>query len=32
MSRNTYYVRLLVLLAILASFAVFMGIDPWGPW
>jgi hypothetical protein len=32
MTRNAYYVRFLVLLAILAAFAVFTGVDPWGPW
>jgi hypothetical protein len=31
-SRNAYYVRFAVLVAILAAFAVFMGVDPWGPW
>jgi hypothetical protein len=32
MSRTTSYLRFVLLIAVLAMFAVFMGIDPWGPW
>jgi len=30
-SRYSHYVRFLVLLAILATAAVLVGADPWGP-
>lgn len=32
MSRYTFYVRFAVLVALLATVAVFAGNDPWGPW
>ena len=32
MSRSSVYVRLVVLLAILAVAAVVGGSEPWGPW
>jgi len=31
-SRYTFYVRFAVLVALLATVAVFAGNDPWGPW
>lgn len=32
MSRNTQYLRLVLLLAVLAAAAVVLGNEPWGPW
>jgi hypothetical protein len=32
MSRTTQYVRIALLLAILATAAVVLGSEPWGPW
>ena len=32
MSRNTFYVRFALLVAVLAAASVFLGTDPWGPW
>jgi len=32
MSRSSYYVRFVLVLAILATMAVVLGGDPWGPW
>jgi len=32
MSRYSYYVRFTLVLAILATAAVVLGGDPWGPW
>jgi hypothetical protein len=31
MSRNTLYVRLALLMLLLASVAMFLGSEPWGP-
>jgi hypothetical protein len=31
MSRKTLYVRLVMLLAVLASLALVLGGEPWGP-
>jgi hypothetical protein len=31
MSRNTLYLRLWLLLALLATVAMFLGSEPWGP-
>ena len=32
MSRYTFYVRFALLVAILATVAVLLGNEPWGPW
>jgi hypothetical protein len=32
MSRYSFYLRFTVLVAILATAAVLLGNDPWGPW
>jgi hypothetical protein len=32
LSRNTFYVRFALLVALLAAVSVFLGTDPWGPW
>jgi hypothetical protein len=31
MSRNTLYVRLVLIVAVLGTLAMFVGIEPWGP-
>jgi hypothetical protein len=31
-SRYTFYVRFALLVAVLATAAVLLGNDPWGPW
>jgi hypothetical protein len=31
MSRNTLYVRLFILVAVLGTLAMFVGVEPWGP-
>jgi hypothetical protein len=31
-SRYSYYLRFVALLVILATAAVLVGADPWGPW
>jgi len=31
-SRYSHYIRFVVLLAILATAAVALGNEPWGPW
>jgi hypothetical protein len=31
MSRNTLYVRLILVVAVLGTLAMFVGIEPWGP-
>jgi hypothetical protein len=31
-SRFSFYVRFVALLAILATAAVVLGSEPWGPW
>jgi hypothetical protein len=31
MSRQTLYVRLMLVLVVLASLAIVLGNDPWGP-
>jgi hypothetical protein len=32
LSRNTFYVRFALLVALLAAVSVFLCTDPWGPW
>ena len=32
MSRNTFYVRLALLIVVLALVASVLGSDPWGPY
>jgi hypothetical protein len=32
MSRYALYVRFVAILAVLATAAVLLGGDPWGPW
>jgi hypothetical protein len=32
MSRHSQYLRIALLLAILATAAVVLGSEPWGPW
>jgi hypothetical protein len=31
MSRTTLYARLVLLVLVLSTVAVFLGIEPWGP-
>jgi len=31
MSRNTLYVRLVLLMLVLGTLAMFLGSEPWGP-
>ena len=31
MSRSSYYIRFVLVLAILAAAAALLGADPWGP-
>jgi hypothetical protein len=31
-SRYTFYVRFALLVAVLATAAVLLGNEPWGPW
>jgi hypothetical protein len=31
MSRNTLYVRLVLVVLVLGTLAMFVGIEPWGP-
>jgi hypothetical protein len=31
MSRTTLYTRLVLLVLVLSTVAVFLGIEPWGP-
>jgi hypothetical protein len=31
MSRNTLYARLVLIVLVLGTLAMFLGIEPWGP-
>jgi hypothetical protein len=31
MSRNTMYARLVLIVLVLGTLAMFLGIEPWGP-